>query len=197
MPFNDLDVFFYPGSTTANSFHVLPDLTAGSVVSGSGTISYNATGAITGASLQVSAPAGLGFTYSLTPVDLSMGWDSLNNPNDPRAGFTLVTGSFESDHPAVLPATAPYDIIGSVYFQAFVGDASMTIKVIHPSIVAFATVDVPVDITQFRIVPEPASLALLAIGAAALAGGGRMGRRRSDGSPPFAERQCGPDEGVV
>jgi hypothetical protein len=182
-PFDDLDVYSTPGSMTLNSFHVLPGLAAGDVLAGSGTITYNALGLITSATLQASAPADFGFAYTSVPFDLNGAEDYLNDPSDPRAGFCLVTGSTDSDHPTVIPTTAAYDLIGYVFFHAYTDGAIMDIRIIHPSMIAYDVFDVPVNVTQFRIVPEPASVALLALGAA-LAGG-----RRRDRRGPAGQRQ--------
>jgi hypothetical protein len=165
---------------TVNSFHVLPGLAAEDVLTGSGTVTFNWLGLITSATLQATAPADFGFSYTSSPGDLNdAAFDSLNDPADPRAGFCLLTGSADSTHPTVVPSTASYDVIGSVFFHAYTDGALMSIRVIHPSMMAYDTFDIPVNVTQFRVVPEPASVALLALGAVALAGG----RRRDRGGP--------------
>ncbi|HWE38162.1 MAG TPA: hypothetical protein VG406_16450 [Isosphaeraceae bacterium] len=196
-PFNDLDNYVYPGSTAVNSFHVLPGLAAGDVLTGSGSVTFDALGRITSATLQASATGDFSFSYQSAPGDLDPVWNYLNDPANPRAGFSLLTGTTESNHPAVLPATASYDSIGSVFFHSYTTGAMMTVKVIHPSFLAPDIFEVPVNVNQFRIVPEPASATLLALGALALAGGRRRVRARGDGSTPLAERPGGPDEGVV
>jgi hypothetical protein len=157
--------------------HLLPGLSAGDPITATGTFTTDASGAITAASVTVSAPAGFGFSDTFAPAI-----SELLDATNPGLGFFLTGGLFPSTHAAVVPSLSAFDVV-----QRFsIDGSSFSAQLMHPSLQlndAVATVTATFDSASvggsISAVPEPSAAALVGVG---LTVAGMVLRRRARAS---------------
>lgn len=145
--------------------NLMPDVNLGDPVEGGGTFRGHvdpSTGEIrveegTFSLADLSPGSSLRFTTTLGPWPSSGG--DLNNL------FVLSCNGGEAAHAAYLPTLSDYDYLRACTLSYAPGEARIWLSLHHSSIRVRNILFVEVALTSFRIVPEPASLALLGAGA--------------------------------
>jgi hypothetical protein len=146
-------------STTGQQIHLLPDVSVGQTFSAFGSLTADALGTITLYFINGGPP---GFSGAGRPGVLGR----IIDPNDLTKGFSL-SGGGTSFHMAVPPTQSQFDVLDSFT----VTPTSFSENLHHVSLQTFPnTMSVSGTVTSMVLVqvPEPSSVALLAVGLAAV-----------------------------